>query len=174
MMQTLTLKGGPGPGWYYPEPTEGRPTPRADERVWIWFRGRRFSRGAIRKARGALRKADIPTGARWITVHPNGPGTKGTPLLIQEASDGSGTSHVIGGAGGKLNYLRLKPSQRDAAEAHQDAAERRKARQAAKKAKRDQEKTAGTHKAKQQAREEVDSARRVKEDEFIDHVAGAM
>ena len=47
----------------------------------------------------------IPPGARWITVRPNGPGTEGRPVLVQPAADGA--YHVIGGAGGKLNYLKL-------------------------------------------------------------------
>lgn len=51
-----------------------------------------------------LLKALAP-GQRWITVHPNGPNEKGQPILIQPAGDGS--YHVIGGAGGRLNYLKL-------------------------------------------------------------------
>lgn len=49
--------------------------------------------------------AKIPAGQRWITVHPNGDDSKGVPVLIQE--DGGGTAHVIGGAGGRLNMLKL-------------------------------------------------------------------
>jgi hypothetical protein len=47
----------------------------------------------------------LEPGERWITVHPHGPDEKGTPVLIKPAGDGS--FHVVGGAGGKLNYLRL-------------------------------------------------------------------
>jgi hypothetical protein len=47
----------------------------------------------------------IPPGARWITVRPNGPGSEGHAILIEPAGDG--THRVIGGAGGKLNHLRL-------------------------------------------------------------------
>ncbi len=47
----------------------------------------------------------IPAGARWITVHPNGPAEKGQPILIQPAGDGA--FKVIGGAGGSLNHLRM-------------------------------------------------------------------
>jgi superfamily II DNA or RNA helicase len=46
-----------------------------------------------------------PPGSRWITLRPNGPGTEGHPVLIQPQPDG--THRIIGGAGGKLNYLRL-------------------------------------------------------------------
>jgi hypothetical protein len=49
--------------------------------------------------------ADLPPGARWITVRPNGEGTKGVPLLIREHPDGSAS--VIAGAGGNLNFLKL-------------------------------------------------------------------
>lgn len=55
-------------------------------------------------------KADhgpIPPDARWITVHPNGPGSKGQPVLVFPAGEG-GAMRVIGGAGGKLNMLKLQ------------------------------------------------------------------
>jgi hypothetical protein len=49
----------------------------------------------------------IPPDARWITVHPNGPGSKGQPVLVVPAGEG-GAMRVIGGAGGKLNMLKLR------------------------------------------------------------------
>lgn len=55
-------------------------------------------------AKGA--HGEIPAGARWITVHPNGPDSKGQPILVVPAGDG--THRVIGGAGGSMNHLRLK------------------------------------------------------------------
>lgn len=63
----------------------------------------------------------IPPGARWITLRPNGPGTEGHPVLIQPQPDG--THRVIGGAGGKLNYLRL-----DKVKTRKQLAEERKQR----------------------------------------------
>ena len=48
-------------------------------------------------APGGVKRADDADTQHWITVHPNGPDSKGEPLLI----NGSGT--VVGGAGGKLN-----------------------------------------------------------------------
>lgn len=47
-----------------------------------------------------------PPGARWITVHPNGEGSKGVPVMIAPAGDG--THRIISGADGKLNHLRLR------------------------------------------------------------------
>ena len=44
---------------------------------------------------------------RWITVHPHGAGTEGQPVKIRESAGSPGTWHVVGGAGGQLNYLRL-------------------------------------------------------------------
>jgi hypothetical protein len=44
-------------------------------------------------------------GERWITVRPHGPGTEGQPVLIKPSPDGA--YHVIGGAGGSLNNLKL-------------------------------------------------------------------
>lgn len=49
---------------------------------------------------------NIPPGAKWITVHPHGEDSKGVPVLIMPQSDGS--ARVIGGAGGKLNMLKIK------------------------------------------------------------------
>lgn len=56
-------------------------------------------------AAALLKASSIPAGARWITVRPNGPGTEGHPVPIQPSGDGA--FHVIGGAGGKLNNLKL-------------------------------------------------------------------
>ncbi|GAB6276255.1 MAG: hypothetical protein SAMD01599839_07950 [Rectinema sp.] len=50
-------------------------------------------------------KVKMPAGARWITVHPNGEAGEGQPIMIQET--GEGTAHVIAGAGGRLNGLKL-------------------------------------------------------------------
>lgn len=60
--------------------------------------------GGERQAAAPKAKAALPRGARWITVHPNG-AEDGTPVLIQDT--GSGTAHIIAGAGGKLNGLKL-------------------------------------------------------------------
>lgn len=51
-------------------------------------------------------RTDIPEGARWITVNPSGVEGEGHPVLIMPHEDGSAT--VIGGAGGKLNMLKLR------------------------------------------------------------------
>lgn len=51
------------------------------------------------------KESKYPAGSRWITVHPNGSDEKGVPILIQPNKDGTAT--VIGGAGGKLNFLHL-------------------------------------------------------------------
>lgn len=47
----------------------------------------------------------IGSDERWITVRPHGPGTEGQPVLIKPSADGA--YHVIGGAGGSLNNLKL-------------------------------------------------------------------
>jgi hypothetical protein len=44
---------------------------------------------------------------RWITVHPHGDDAPGQPVKIRESKTEPGTWHVVAGAGGKLNYLRL-------------------------------------------------------------------
>lgn len=116
-----------------------------------------------------LAKADtIPEGSRWITIHPNGPGTKGQPVLIEPQDDGS--ARVIGGAGGSLNYLKLRGvKSKDAykAEAEARGAEKRQA----KKAQTEADKAAGVHEAKQQARKDIREQKRQAERQVIDAVA---
>lgn len=51
-----------------------------------------------------LKAKPLKEGQRWITVHPNGPDSKGVPVLVQKESDG--THRIIAGAGGKLTHLR--------------------------------------------------------------------
>ena len=40
-------------------------------------------------------------------MHPHGEDEKGVPVKIRESKTEPGTWHVVAGAGGKLNYLRL-------------------------------------------------------------------
>ena len=44
---------------------------------------------------------------RWLTVHPGGKNHEGQVVKIRESKTEKGTWHVVGGAKGKLNYLRL-------------------------------------------------------------------
>lgn len=57
-------------------------------------------RGTLEGSVGDLAKA-----RRWITAHPNGPGSRGIPLLIESTAGGG--AKIIGGAGGKLNGQEL-------------------------------------------------------------------
>lgn len=123
---------------------------------------------------GEFFKADhgaIPAGARWITVHPNGNGSKGVPVLVQPAQDG--TFRVIGGAGGKLNMLKLRgvKSQEEYRQEHaQRAAEKRNQRR--EQVRRDKE--LGLHDAKVAAREHINEQRKTAQRDFIQQVADAM
>lgn len=122
---------------------------------------------------GEFFKADqpIPAGARWITVHPNGNGSKGVPVLVQPAQDG--TFRVIGGAGGKLNMLKLRgvKSQEEYRQEHaQRAAEKRNQRR--EQVRRDKE--LGIHEAKVAARENINEQRKSAQRDFIQQVADAM
>jgi hypothetical protein len=55
----------------------------------------------------SLEKAATPPGTRWITVHPDGKDEPGHPVLIKESASQPGVYHVIGGAGGKLNHMKI-------------------------------------------------------------------
>jgi len=69
---------------------------------------------------------------RWITVHPHGDEERGIPVKIRESKTEPGTWHVVGGAGGKLNYLRLT-NVKSPAEYRKQADEKRRARKEAEK-----------------------------------------
>lgn len=44
---------------------------------------------------------------RWITVHPHGEGTPGNAVKLRPSKTEKNTWHVVGGAGGRLNYMRI-------------------------------------------------------------------
>lgn len=59
----------------------------------------------LRKAARLTRREIAEHSLRWITAHPNGPGSEGVPLLVHD----DGTHYtVVGGAGGKLDQMVLK------------------------------------------------------------------
>lgn len=116
-----------------------------------------------------LLKSDIPEGSHWITVHST-PGAKGQPVLIQPQPDGS--ARVIGGAGGKLNYLKLR-----GVKSHSDykaeAKASAEARRDKKKAQTAADKAAGVHDAKVLARKDLAEQKRKAESDVIQAVAKA-
>jgi hypothetical protein len=117
-----------------------------------------------------LAKALEP-GERWITVHPNGDDSKGQPILIRPQPDGS--AKVVGGAGGKLNHLRLTGVK--SADAYKDTLKERAAtrrERAKEQVKRDKE--LGIHQAKKQQAERITSKKREAQREFVQGVAAAM
>ena len=115
-----------------------------------------------------VKAASIPEGAHWISVHPNGPGTKAQPVLIQPQPDGS--ARVIGGAGGSLNYLRLR-SVKSKAQYKQEAEASREERKAKRKEQVAADKAAGVHEAKQAARKGIKEAKQAAERHVIEAVA---
>src|SRR5215471_6779369 len=82
--------------------------------------------------------ADEGGNYRWITVHPHGEDEPGQPVKIRESKTEPGTWHVVGGAGGHLNYLRIT-GVKSPAEYRKQAAERRQRREESKRAKSEQE-----------------------------------
>lgn len=116
-------------------------------------------------------KASIPDGARWITVHPNGPGTEGSAVLIQPQADGS--AHVIGGAGGKLNYLKLRGVRKES-EYKKEAADKKKAKAEQAKEQRAKDKEAGILESKNKAKQALRDQQRSHEREFVQTVANKL
>ena len=119
-----------------------------------------------------LKRMATPAGARWITVHPNGKENPGVPVQIQETQAGSGVYHVIGGAGGKLNYLKLRGI-RPEADYKKEVAERRQLRQAEAKRQRERDRAAGLETSKKKEKEAVAAHQRDQEKTFIAGVAKA-
>lgn len=113
----------------------------------------------------------IPADARWITVHPNGDGSKGVPILIQPTPHGH--FRVIGGAGGKLNMLKLRGVKSEA-EYRQEHAERADLKKRAHKEQIRRDKELGIHTAKQQARANLEQQAKDAEREHIQAVAAEM
>jgi hypothetical protein len=118
-----------------------------------------------------LKAQSIPPGSRWITLHPNGADAKGQPVLIQPNPDGS--AHVIGGAGGALNFLKLR-AVRSESDYKREAAEKKQAATEAKKEQRKRDKENGLVESKKKAREGVRAQVRDHERQFVQTVAEAM
>lgn len=125
----------------------------------------------MKPARILFLKASIPEGARWITLHPNGPGSEGQPVLIQPNPDGS--AHVIGGAAGKLNYLKLRHV-RSESDYKREAEQRRKDKADQRKEQRQRDKASGILEAKNKARESLRLQQQEHEREFVKTVARTM
>lgn len=119
-----------------------------------------------------LKAASVPEGARWITVRPNGPGTDGHPVLIQPHPSGRGYS-VVGGAGGKLNYLHLT-GVRSEAEYAQRTKENALARRQQRKERAARDREAGLTNPKAAARERLGVAAQAAREDFVKRVAEAL
>ena len=115
----------------------------------------------------------IPPGARWITVHPHGEGTKGQPVLVVPVKGEKGAYRVIGGAGGRLNMLKLR-GVRDPSEYAKEAKEKAAKRREERRRQIEKEKEEGTYEQKQAARESVRRQRFEAEREFVKHVAQSL
>lgn len=121
-------------------------------------------------ASSAMSKA-LAAGERWITVHPHGKDEKGTPVLIQPQPDGS--AKVIGGAGGKLNHLKLtgvKPQTEYTDTLKQRAKERRDVA----KGRRQRDKALGLQTAKAEAHKKLTDKTKAVQAEYVAGVAAAM
>ncbi|MBI3131469.1 MAG: hypothetical protein HYZ13_09100 [Acidobacteria bacterium] len=122
--------------------------------------------------RPLLKASSEPDGSRWITVHPRGPETPGHPVLIRPVPGQKGVYHVVGGAGGKLNGLRLV-GVKDPATYAREMKDRRSARLAEQRARQTLQSPEERTQAKA-AKEGARDTRRYAERAFIDTVLGAQ
>ena len=119
-----------------------------------------------------FKSTPIPEGAHWLTVHPHGDG-KGQPVLVQPVEPGSKTVHVIGGAGGSLNYLKFTPT-KNKADYAKESAERAKQRRIAAAEQKKKDAELGVTGIKKEAKEELAVKKKAVEHDFIKTVADAM
>ena len=117
-----------------------------------------------------LKRSEMPTGSRWITVRPNGPGSKGQPLLIVSHPKKQGVWSVIGGAGGKLNYLELRGI-KDGQSYKEEARERQKAQRELEKQRISRDKKAGIHHGKTKQKKLIAAQRHAARRELVEQVA---
>lgn len=87
--------------------------------VWVSFARRPFF-----KSEGKT-YSDSKGEYRWITVHPGGSADKGTPVKLRRSKNEPNMWHVVAGAGGKLNYLKI-PNLKSPEEYKEAAAEKRR------------------------------------------------
>ena len=109
---------------------------------------------------------------RWITIHPHG-SEEGQAIMIRESKTSPGTYHVIGGAGGKLNYLKLS-NVKSKEEYQQQAKEKAKNKRLKAKEQMKADKEAGTYTPKKKALDAIRGDKERSERQLIDHVAGLM
>ena len=115
--------------------------------------------------------AAIPAGARWITVHPGGnKSAKGQPILVVPHPHKKGAYSVIGGAGGKLNYLKIRGLKSDQ-DYKAEASERHAAKQELEKQRIAADKEAGIHTGKTAAKAAISAQTQVAQRQLIEHVA---
>lgn len=116
----------------------------------------------------------LAEGERWITVRSPG-AEKGSPVLVRENPDGSAS--VIGGAGGKLNHLKLR-GVKSKEQYKKEAGEKEKSKREAKKqetaAQRVKDKEAGITESKAKVRTEIKEQARAEEREYVKATAKVM
>jgi len=118
----------------------------------------------------AMRKAKAKEGQRWITMHPNGKDEKGVPVLIGD--NGDGTWSVVGGAGGKLQHLRLHDVKTK--EEHAEAAKEKAKEKRSKEKERKKGQTAEQKKEEKASKGDVEAAKLVAEAKFIDTIRNKL
>ena len=91
-----------------------------------------------------------PNGERWITLHPNGDDGPGQRVLIRPSAHNKGQAHVVGGAGGRLNYLKIQLKSPD--EYRQSAKDRKDRQKQAAAAQRERAKIDGSEMPKRPGR----------------------
>ena len=122
-------------------------------------------------AKAPAHHAAIPAGARWITVHPGGnKNAKGQPILVVPHPHKKGAYSVIGGAGGKLNYLKIRELKSDQ-DYKAEAGERHAAKKQLEQQRIAADKEAGIHTGKTAAKQEITAQTQAAQRQLIEHVA---
>ena len=104
-------------------------------------------------------------------MHPHGKDEKGQPVLVKPAGDGA--FKVIGGAGGKLNHLRLT-GVRSEADYKETARRNQERRREEKKRQTERDRADGLLASKAAAREAPKAELHQHQAKFVETVAGAL
>lgn len=116
----------------------------------------------IKPEHEAKAKAKYPPGTRWITIHPQNR-EKGVPVLVRDHGDG--TAHIIGGAGGKLNLMKLS-NIKSPEEYKRKVRARKEAERAKKKAEKEEEKKYIETFSKEERKKYVETKKQQKQEQL--------
>lgn len=104
--------------------------------IMAFFEGKRLPAEKVEREEEMAKAEHEPMqdGDKWITIHPNGKGSKGNAVLIRPIKGEPGVHRIVSGAGGSLNFMRINLT-KSPEDYKKESLERRKTKMADQKAK---------------------------------------